>query len=69
MLAHRKLIRVTAPHFVAGVEFKNGRCVRAAPILKWAKGMTFNELFAKCKEKKWIATVVSNGSSVNLETL
>ncbi len=37
----KRMIRVVAPHFVAGAEFekRNGQwvCIRAAPILYWMK--------------------------------
>lgn len=32
------LLRVTAPHFVAGAIWCGGRCVKAAPILGWMHG-------------------------------
>lgn len=33
-----QLIRVVAPHFVAGIIMGADRCVRAAPILRWTIG-------------------------------
>ena len=30
------LVRVTAPHFVAGPVVENNICILAAPILRWA---------------------------------
>lgn len=29
------LLRVVAKHFVAGAVWADGRCARAAPIIKW----------------------------------
>lgn len=34
------LIRVVAPHLVAGLIIQDGHCIHAAPILGWAVGMT-----------------------------
>lgn len=33
------LLRITTPYFVAGAVWEGGRCVRAAPIIKWLIGM------------------------------
>lgn len=49
------LVRVVAPHFVAGLELVDGRCVRAAPILRWAVGKTAAELRAYFRSKRWDA--------------
>ena len=65
----RKLIRVVAPHFVAGVETKNGKCVKTAPILRWTRGMTEREMFAAFKQKGWTATIISSGDGINWETV
>ena len=49
--------RVEAPHFVAGLETetRNGSeiVVKAAPILKWAKGKTMTEFLRYCLRKGW----------------
>jgi hypothetical protein len=48
------LVRVTAPHFVAGILLaKDGRCVEAAPILRWRVGKTARELKAYFDRKGW----------------
>jgi hypothetical protein len=53
------LIRVVAPHFVAGAIFgEDGRVQRAAPILKWSVGMTEDELRAEIKRRGYTATIV-----------
>lgn len=55
-----KLVRVVAPHFVAGLDIGvNGKCVEAAPILAWAKGKTEDELRAYFKRKGWRASVIN----------
>ena len=52
------LIRVVAPHFVAGLEIEAGRCVRAAPILRWAIGRTEAELWRYFRRKGWQAEAI-----------
>ena len=46
------LIRVVAPHFVAGVVLVNGRIVEAAPILKWSIGRCFRGFRDYCVGRK-----------------
>lgn len=53
-----KLVRVVAPHFVAGIWCANGKCVEAAPILSWAKGKTEDFLRDYFKKKGWAASVI-----------
>ena len=53
-----KLVRVVAPHFVAGIDCANGKCVEAAPILKWCKGKTEDELRTLFAKKGWKASVI-----------
>jgi hypothetical protein len=52
------LVRVVAPHFVAGLIVEGDRCVRAAPILRWAVGKRAAELRAAFARKGWRASVV-----------
>lgn len=50
------LIRITAPHFVAGLVLSsNGHVIEAAPILKWTVGKHYGELRAYFAEKRWVA--------------
>ena len=56
------LVRVVAPHFVAGLVIENGRCVEAAPILKWALNKGEDFLRGYIKSKGWRATVVPEKS-------
>lgn len=57
MPIHRpKLLRVVAPHFVAGAvwEFKHGwQCVEAAPIIKWMVGKHPREVSSYLERKGW----------------
>ena len=40
-----RLVRVEAPHMVAGLELDDaGRVARAAPIMRWAEGRTWNSV-------------------------
>ena len=58
------LVRVTAGHLCAGLEIDaTGRCVRAAPILKWCVGMGRDDLRAEFDRRGYRATVVRRISS------
>jgi len=48
----RILIRITAPHFCAGIT--NGR---AAPILQYMRGWTVKRIQAYCVAKGWLFEV------------
>lgn len=56
----RYLVRVTAPHYVAGVVVdsddhgESGTVVRAAPILKWAIGLSVNVLLYSCERRGYV---------------
>jgi len=54
-----RLIRVVAPHFVAGFE-TDGVVRRAAPILKYLVGKTDDQARAYIKSKGWKASLVRN---------
>lgn len=47
------VIRITAPHFVAGVVPHNGRVVNAAPILRYMIHWDGKRVAAYCKAKGW----------------
>lgn len=51
-----KLIRVIAPHFVAGFE-TDGVVIRAAPIMKYMVGWTDEKTRSYILKKGWTATV------------
>ncbi|WP_439398646.1 hypothetical protein ACRQ5Q_14955 [Bradyrhizobium sp. PMVTL-01] len=51
------LVRVVAPHFVAGFE-SNGTVCRAAPILKYLVGKTNDEARAYIAREGWRASIV-----------
>lgn len=53
------LVRVVAPHFVAGLIIVDGWCTEAAPKLKWAIGKDRDGLRAYFARKGWKATVLS----------
>ena len=47
------MIRIVAPHFVAGVVLKDERVIYAAPILKWMAGWTVDRVEGYCRSKGW----------------
>lgn len=51
------LIRVVAPHFVAGLVLRNARIVLAAPILRWVMGKSEDFLVAYFERKGWEAKI------------
>lgn len=52
------LVRVAAPHFVAGLIVDNGICTQAAPILRWCVGRARDHLRQAFARRGWHATVV-----------
>lgn len=53
-----ELVRVVAPHFVAGFEFDGQRCTRAAPIIAYFTGRSDAWIRNYCASKKWRASVI-----------
>lgn len=53
------LVRVTAPHFVAGLLAQGGVVKEAAPILRWAVGKSTRECAAYFKRKRWAWEIVA----------
>lgn len=55
------LVRVAAPHFVAGLVMSSASpedtCTRAAPILSWAVGKPRSELRRYFADKGWTASI------------
>ena len=55
------LIRITSPHFVAGIELEESQysdgegpiVINAAPILKYMKLWTYEKVVDHCSEKGW----------------
>ena len=52
------LVRVVAPHFVAGIVINRAtkRCVEAAPILRWCEGKTADEIRRYIDRRGWEAS-------------
>ena len=48
------LIRIVAPHFVAGIDYP----MRCAPIVKYMKGWSLNRIFDYCRSKGWKASII-----------
>lgn len=53
-----KIIRIVAPHFVAGALLEPSGVVRTAPIIKYMVGWTRDKVFGYCKSKGWSAEVI-----------
>lgn len=52
------LIRVVAPHFVAGLVIVDGVVSEAAPILAWSRGLQEDALRAYLRRKGWLASIL-----------
>jgi hypothetical protein len=52
------LVRVVAPHFVAGLVMDRAVCVEAAPILAWAIGKSADDLSQYFRRKGWRASIL-----------
>lgn len=50
------MIRIVAPHFVAGVTLLENTVFRTAPILSYMFGWHKDRVFDYCKKKGWEAT-------------
>lgn len=49
------MIRIVAPHFVAGVDVERGRVTTAAPIVRYMHGWASDRVFAYAQRKGWAA--------------
>ena len=47
------MIRITAPHFCAGLIHERGRVIEAAPIIRYMIGWPGWRVAAHCKAKGW----------------
>lgn len=47
----KKLLLIYAERFTAGAVFQNGRCIKAAPIVKWMEGLTFLDIKNRAKSE------------------
>lgn len=52
------LLRIVAPHFVAGAIIENGLVVRCAPILNYMRGWGVAKVEQYAKGKRWVTEVV-----------
>lgn len=54
------LLRITAPHFCAGIVLDDaGHVIRAAPILAWIRGRKIDAITAYAKRKGWLIEQIS----------
>lgn len=63
--ADQYLVRVVAPHFVAGFVFDGsgeGRIVSAAPILHKLRGMSADDARAFIRQQGWDASIVQSAN-------
>jgi hypothetical protein len=47
------MIRITAPHFVAGIVLHDGRACRSASIVAYMLGWARERVEAYCRTKGW----------------
>lgn len=59
------LVRVSAPHFVAGIVVEDERVVRAAPILRWSIGWHRDALRNYFRKKGWTASVIESKNPID----
>ena len=52
------LVRVVAPHFVAGLVLTDDTCTDAAPIMRWAIGKHRAFLSEYFRRKGWKAAII-----------
>jgi hypothetical protein len=52
------LVRVVAPHFVAGFDVADGKVKRAAPIIQYMNGWSAEKARAYIKKKGWDARII-----------
>jgi hypothetical protein len=53
------LVRIEAPHFVAGIVFNGQVCVEAAPIVRWCLGKRAHWLKLRFERNGWVAKRVT----------
>jgi hypothetical protein len=66
---HGDLVQVRAPHFCAVMVVHEGRCIFAAPILRWALGYEALKLSAYFKLKGWQAVIVPRSTALDVDPL
>lgn len=52
------LIRITAPHYCAGLVARDGRVIEAAPILRWTVGKKAEAVIEYAVRKKYHVKVL-----------
>ena len=52
------LVRIEAPHFVAGIVMDWGRARRCAPVVKYMRGWTLAAVREYCARKLWRCEVL-----------
>lgn len=52
------MIQITAPHFCAGLVIIDDRVVEAAPIIRYMRGWTTQQVREYVRKKRWSMTDV-----------
>ena len=47
------VVQIAAPHFCAAIVARDGKCVEAAPILRYMIGWDGKQVAAYCVHKHW----------------
>lgn len=53
-MSYPYMIRIESPYFCAGIVMVDGRCRRAAPILKWTVGRYERQLTRYFSNRGWV---------------
>lgn len=59
------MIRIEAPHYVAGALVENDVVIKAAPIIKYMKGWSTSKVIWYCNKKHWSVAQLAEHSAVN----
>lgn len=63
------LVRIQAPHFVAGIIIHRGRVIYCAPILRWMINMSDDAVRSLAERKGWRATIVRETATEPLDLI
>jgi hypothetical protein len=63
MAENGQLVRIDAPHFVAGILIENDHVVRGAPIIAWMIGKPEGFVEWYCRRKGWLFDRVPSANS------
>lgn len=52
------LLRIETPRYVAGIVVRNGLVIATAPITRWARELTPDEIVEYCRRRGWRVDVL-----------